>query len=543
MKRALIFILLLFGFAFSINLKAESEEINYSSVNDWLVLKYYKQDQDFNKIYYRAQIKEYLKTLETDKMTEYHRLIFASLACNLDPRNISIDNQEYDLLKIGVFDTKQENLLEKQGLNSLIFSLLALDSMRFPNDEIEDYYTREDIIHEILKKELKAGGFAYIGTVPDPDITSMTLLALSKYQNDLTEYRVYSKRENRIINVRVKDVINTALDTLGSLQGEDGDFSSFGSYNCESTSQVLLALSSLGVDPLLDTRFIKNGNTVLDGLNKYKLEEGKYKRGDNYSEIATRQAEEALLSYNKYLNSQRTYYDLLPEFSETERAKIINLKSEIDAINSTTNLEALYQEYLSIPYRDRFYIYNYNKLEEKLVENGIVLNEEKEYPEVVIKELVIDNYNSAAIEQDLNEIMISKYNKYLYYKELYDILKKDDSLIIDAISLIKDEEIKVARLNKQIKDFLDKTEEDEVEALLIKESYESLKYGGKDYITEDYNEVLKVIGEEKKDLSFYIYLSLIIAFIGLTTTLVFVIIKRRRAKRLWNEEIYCYLPF
>lgn len=360
----------------------------------------------------------------------------------------------------------------------------------------------------------------------------MTLLALSKYQNDLTEYRVYSKRENRIINVRVKDVINTALDTLGSLQGEDGDFSSFGSYNCESTSQVLLALSSLGVDPLLDTRFIKNGNTVLDGLNKYKLEEGKYKRGDNYSEIATRQAEEALLSYNKYLNSQRTYYDLLPEFSETERAKIINLKSEIDAINSTTNLEALYQEYLSIPYRDRFYIYNYNKLEEKLVENGIVLNEEKEYPEVVIKELVIDNYNSAAIEQDLNEIMISKYNKYLYYKELYDILKKDDSLIIDAISLIKDEEIKVARLNKQIKDFLDKTEEDEVEALLIKESYESLKYGGKDYITEDYNEVLKVIGEEKKDLSFYIYLSLIIAFIGLTTTLVFVIIKRRRAKRL-----------
>ena len=288
MKKALIFILLLFGFVFSINVNAKSEDLNYSSSNDWLVLKYYKENHDFNKIYYIAQIKEHLRTLETDKMTEYHRLTFASIACGLDPRVISIDDKEYNLLRIGVFDTT-ENLLEKQGLNSLIFSLLAIDSMRFPDYNIENYYRRSDIVQAILSKELKAGGFAYIGTVPDPDITSMTLLALSKYQNDLTEYRVYSKRENKIVNVRVKDVIDTALDTLGSLQGEDGDFASFGSYNCESTSQVLLALSSLGVDPLQDTRFIKNENTVLDGLNKYKLEEGKYK--------------EAIITQNSYETS------------------------------------------------------------------------------------------------------------------------------------------------------------------------------------------------------------------------------------------------
>ena len=198
-----------------------------------------------------------------------------------------------------------------------------------------------------------------------------------------------------------------ALDTLGSLQGEDGDFASFGSYNCESTSQVLLALSSLGVDPLKETRFIKNGNTVLDGLNKYKLEEGKYRRGDNYSEIATRQAEEALLSYNQYLNTKRAYYDLLPEFSENESQKIISLKTKIDAISDSTNLDALYQEYLSIPYRDRFYIYNYYKLEEKLIEKGIALNEEKEYPVVSFENLKPGNYDNEAINQDLLNVKIS----------------------------------------------------------------------------------------------------------------------------------------
>jgi len=542
MKKALIFISLLFGFVFSINVNAKSEDLNYSSSNDWLVLKYYKENHDFNKIYYIAQIKEHLRTLETDKMTEYHRLTFASIACGLDPRVISIDDKEYNLLRIGVFDTKTENLLEKQGLNSLIFSLLAIDSMRFPDYNIENYYKRSDIVQAILSKELKAGGFAYIGTVPDPDITSMTLLALSKYQNDLTEYRVYSKRENKIISVRVKDIIDTALDTLGSLQGEDGDFASFGSYNCESTSQVLLALSSLGVDPLQDTRFIKNDNTVLDGLNKYKLEEGKYRRGDNYSEIATRQAEEALLSYNQYLNTKRAYYDLLPEFSENESQKIISLKTKIDAISDSTNLDVLYQEYLSIPYRDRFYIYNYYKLEEKLIENGIALNEEKEYPIVSFEKLKPGNYDNEAINQDLLDVKISKYNHYLYYLELFDVLDRNDDLVKEAIVSIKEEEIKVARLNKQISDFIERNEDNEEEALAIKESYEALRYGGQNYI-ENYDSILLVLGEEKKGLSFYIYLSLIIASIGLTTALVLIIIKRKKAKRLWKEEIYYYLPF
>ena len=45
---------------------------------------------------------------------------------------------------------------------------------------------------------------------------------------------------------------------------KNGDFATYGLFNCESTAQVLTALTSLGLDPLKDARFIKNGKTVLE---------------------------------------------------------------------------------------------------------------------------------------------------------------------------------------------------------------------------------------------------------------------------------------
>ena len=49
---------------------------------------------------------------------------------------------------------------------------------------------------------------------------------------------------------------------LSSQQLEDGNYSSYGVPNTESTAQVILALSSLGIDGFTDERFIKNENTL-----------------------------------------------------------------------------------------------------------------------------------------------------------------------------------------------------------------------------------------------------------------------------------------
>ena len=58
------------------------------------------------------------------------------------------------------------------------------------------------------------------------------------------------------------------------MQLDTGDFASWGTENVESTDQVVVALCCLGIDPLKDERFIKNGKTLLDGILKYRMSDG-----------------------------------------------------------------------------------------------------------------------------------------------------------------------------------------------------------------------------------------------------------------------------
>ncbi len=85
--------------------------------------------------------------------------------------------------------------LGKQGINGWIWGLIALDSMRYeiPSDA---FYTRDDIIKEILSRQLPSGGFTLSGTQPDPDITAMALQALAPYCESEKEY-IYNDFFNR----------------------------------------------------------------------------------------------------------------------------------------------------------------------------------------------------------------------------------------------------------------------------------------------------------------------------------------------------------
>ena len=60
--------------------------------------------------------------------------------------------------------------------------------------------------------------------------------------------------------------MDKALEALSALQRNDGGFDSWGTVNSESCAQVIVALTALGIDPATDSRFVKNGNTVLDAL-------------------------------------------------------------------------------------------------------------------------------------------------------------------------------------------------------------------------------------------------------------------------------------
>ena len=122
-----------------------------------------------------------------------------------------------------------------------------------------------------------------IGSTGDPDVTAMTVQALAPYCGYYSD---------------VTAAVESALSMLSARQLDSGGFQSMGVENCESSAQVLTALSSLGVDPDTDSRFIKNGNSVLAALLSYRNADGSFAHtGTGYSESATVQAFYSMRAY------------------------------------------------------------------------------------------------------------------------------------------------------------------------------------------------------------------------------------------------------
>jgi len=264
---------------------------------DWTLLGLARAElnlpEGFLDSYYKnveATLADKEGNLTRNKYSEYSRLILSLTAIGKDPTNAN----GYDL-------TAMLSDLEKvkiQGINGPIYALLALDSLGYPipqSSSAATQTTRELLIDSILQRELPTGGFSLSGSVADPDVTAAALQALSNYS---------SKSE-------VKAAIERALAFLSSVQTKKGGFSGWttnGEENTESIVQVILALTSLGIDPAEDSRFIKTdekGNTynALDALRTFRLKDGSYRHipGGDADLMATEQALLALVSYERLL--------------------------------------------------------------------------------------------------------------------------------------------------------------------------------------------------------------------------------------------------
>ncbi len=256
--------------------------------------------------------------LSAAKATEWHRIALAMLAAGGDPTHAGTDENgnPIDLIADGTYDRGKTAPLGRQGLNGWVWGLIALDSMRYdvPADACD---TRDGMIAEILRQQLPDGGFALNGTEADPDMTAMVLQALAPYRDS---DRVYAEAVKT-----VPDAIEDALACLSALQLDAGDFASWGTENVESTDQVLIALCCLGIDPLTDARFCKNGHTLLDGILRYRLPDGGFAHSFAYdpnnptaspgesNAMAGEQTLLAMAALWRQQNGLHTLYDFRPE--------------------------------------------------------------------------------------------------------------------------------------------------------------------------------------------------------------------------------------
>ncbi|MDD6049694.1 MAG: DUF4430 domain-containing protein [Clostridiales bacterium] len=164
-----------------------------------------------------------------------------------------------------------EDSIGKQGLMSWAWGLHLLN-----NRCTSPAYTADEVVSTLLSLRKADGGWAVTGSASDVDATAMVLQALAPHRD----------------KAEVAAAISEAVALLSARQLADGGYASFGVENAESTAQVIIALCALGIDPMADARFIKEGATLLDVLCQYRLADGSFahQRGGAYSESATVQA-------------------------------------------------------------------------------------------------------------------------------------------------------------------------------------------------------------------------------------------------------------
>ena len=259
---------------------------------EWMVIGLARSGRTVPTGYY-DNVVEYVKAkadanerLHPAKVTDNARVILALTAIGKDVTNVGGHNLLKGLDNMAYVQT--------QGINGPIFTLIALDSHNYPT--MGDV-TREKLIQVILDAQLNDGGWALSGTKADPDMTAMAIQALAPY------YKT---------NETVKAAVDKALDVLSGLQQGDGGFGSWGTINSESCDQVIVALTALGIDPTTDSRFIKNGHTVLDALAGFYVTGGGFRHtaGGERNGMATEQGYYALAAYYRFANAQTRLYDM-----------------------------------------------------------------------------------------------------------------------------------------------------------------------------------------------------------------------------------------
>lgn len=369
-------------------------ELAGSTPGDWYQIGLSRLGVEDNYAGYLAVIRDRVEEryrdpgkLSAAKATEWHRIALSVLASGGDPRALGTDESgaPIDLIADGTYNRGLATPLGRQGINGWIWGLIALDSMRYevPADA---YYTRDDIIVEILRAQLADGGFALSGKTADPDITAMALQALAPYYNSERSYTYKRRATGSERTCKVREVVDEAVQRLSELQLDTGDYMSWGTENVESTDQVTVALCCLGIDPLTDERFIKNGNTLLDGILRYRMPDGGFVHSytfdsdnptslpDKSNTMASEQTLYTMAALRRQGLGERTLYDFRPEQSSALRERISELSARIGALTGAESagaLEELMREYYSLPDGERSYVYNYCRLSDAAAAAGV----------------------------------------------------------------------------------------------------------------------------------------------------------------------------
>ena len=290
--------------------------------------------------------------LHRAKSTENSRVILALTSAGYDVTDVDGHN-----LLMGLTDM---TYVKKQGINGPIWALIAFDCYDYEipvNANATEQVTRENLIAYILEKQLEDGGWALSGTATDPDMTGMAIQSLAPYY---------------ITNTEVKAAVDEALVCLTNKQYDNGGFGSIDGACSESCAQVITALTALGINPETDSRFVKNGVSVVDAMCLFAADGGGFAHtpGGGLNGMATEQSQYALAAYFRFLDGKTSLYDMS---DVTIRKKDVETKVDIVEGGITAVPDSLKEVGLETP----------EKVEDELVQAIVSANDKVDTDNII----------------------------------------------------------------------------------------------------------------------------------------------------------------
>ncbi len=162
-------------------LEGRAAELAGSSIGDWLAMALLACGANESYDAYLAALERHVTecyaeqgTLDALMATEYSRTILTVSMLGGDPSAFGTrpDGTAIDLLNDGVWNFAGEP--GAQGLNGLIFALLAVDAGTYPEPE-RAKNTRAGIVEAIRAAQEPDGGFGLVSGASEADLTAMAL--------------------------------------------------------------------------------------------------------------------------------------------------------------------------------------------------------------------------------------------------------------------------------------------------------------------------------------------------------------------------------
>lgn len=244
---------------------------------EWYAIALAQNGKQYDFSEYAAALTAYFDAESIGSAVERQRIALALLAVDADS---------------DIPDRVLADSVGKQGMMSLVFGLHLLQ-----NGASSGAHTVESVTAQLLERQNADGGWCVAGTRSDADVTAMALQALAP------------QKETHA------DVIERALSCLSAMQKEDAGFASYGVSNAESCCQVIIALTALGIDPETDARFVKNGKTVLDALETFRLPDGSFAHviGGKRNNFACQQALLAYVALERFADGKSGLFAFDPK--------------------------------------------------------------------------------------------------------------------------------------------------------------------------------------------------------------------------------------